>query len=287
MNAHGRVACLNATDGKEVWAVNALERFAGKHGPWGFGECLLVDGPRVVVTPGGKKAVMAALDRDTGKTLWTTPPIPEDGVSYASPILIELAGRRQIVSYSSKHVFGVDAAKGTLLWRLPWSTAHMMIGPMPVLDGDAVLASASSRAGGMTARIRLQPTAKGVEAKKLWAAPVDDLHGTSVLLNSRLYLSGHRTHKGWACLDTRTGKILYRSKDRVEGSVIYADGRLYCLSQDGFMSLIEPTDAGFRTRGRFRLVEKKSDVWAHPVVCGRRLYLRYHDTLYCYDIARK
>ena len=288
MNALGRVACLDPGTGKELWSANVLERFGGKYGTWGLAECLLVDSPRVIVTPGGKKALMAALDRNTGKTLWTTEPLPGGTAAYASPILFELAGRRQIVSYSSGRIFGVDAGSGKLLWHLPWSAGAGMIGPMPVLDGDCILASSSSIKGGRTARIRLRPTADGVEAKRVWTSPLDDLHGTSILLGGRLYGSGHVSHKTWACLDARTGKTLYKADGMVKGCVIYADGRLYCLSQNGIMRLIEPTPGGFAVRGQFRLVPKprRPDVWPHPVLHNRRLYLRYHDTLWCYDVGK-
>ncbi len=115
MNAHGRVACLEAGTGKEVWAVNILERFGGTEITWGIADCLLIDGPRVIVTPGGTKALMAALDKRTGETVWTTEPLrlgpsdapnqerlPEpagevDSTSYSSPLLFELEGRRTIV----------------------------------------------------------------------------------------------------------------------------------------------------------------------------------------------
>ncbi len=288
MDAFGRVACLDPTDGRELWAVDIATHFEGKLHVWGLAECLLVDGPRVIVTPVGSKALMAALDRETGDTVWTTAPIPDDKHAYASPILFERAGRRQIVSYSSGHQFGVDAETGQLLWKLPWGTGRAMIGPMPMLDGDAIITSASSIKGGITARIRLAAVAQDVTAERLWSAPVDDLHGTAVLLGGRIYSSGNRTHKGWACIDADTGNILYRSEGLARGCVIYADNRLYCLSQDGIMSLFEPGEDAFHSRGQFRLVPKprKPDVWSHPVIWNGRLYLRYHDTLRCFDVRR-
>ena len=74
LNAHGRLACLDAGSGQELWAVDVLERFGGRNITWAVSECLLVDGPRVIVTPGGTKALMAALDKRTGATIWTTDP---------------------------------------------------------------------------------------------------------------------------------------------------------------------------------------------------------------------
>ena len=94
MNAHGRVACLDAATGKELWAVNVLDRFQGKNITWAMSECLLVDGPRLIVTPGGEKALMAALDKQNGRTLWTTEPLGGDRVAHASPIFFRYAGRR-------------------------------------------------------------------------------------------------------------------------------------------------------------------------------------------------
>lgn len=78
MNAHGRVACLDAATGKEIWAVNALDRFQAKNINWAISESLLVDGPRLIVGPGGVKALMAALDKHSGHTLWTTKPLGGD-----------------------------------------------------------------------------------------------------------------------------------------------------------------------------------------------------------------
>ena len=69
MNAHGRVACLAADSGKVLWAVDVLDRFRGEEPTWAMSECLLVDGSRVIVTPGGDKALLAALDKDSGQTV--------------------------------------------------------------------------------------------------------------------------------------------------------------------------------------------------------------------------
>jgi len=84
--------------------------------------------------------------------------------------------------------------------------------------------------------------------------------------------------------DAATGTPV-RLAELPPGSLIYADKRFYCLTQQGTMTLQELTDKGFRTTGGFQLAEGK-DVWAHPVVCKGRLFLRYHDTLYCYDVRR-
>lgn len=301
LNAHGRVACLDASTGRELWAVDLFDRFGGLNITWALSENLLVDGGRVYVTPGGTRALMAALDAQTGETLWTTEPLrlgasdpprydrvaepagEADSASYASPILVEWAGRRLLLGCSLRHVFGVDAATGALLWTQPLRTRYSVIAMTPVLAGDALFVTApDTEDGGL---FQLRRDGDQVYARRLWSTRADTCHGGVVLVGDALYGSWYRRGKGWYCADARTGEIRYQTGELAMGSVLYADGRLYCLSQEGEMALLEPASSGFVFRGRFRLVpERVSDAWAHPVIHRRRLYLRYHETLHCFDL---
>lgn len=304
LNAHGRVACLNADTGRELWAVDVLERFDGKTLTWGLGENLLVDGPRVIVTAGGTKALMVALNKKTGAVVWASEPLrlgPSgqpaqerlkdpageiDNTSYASPILFEFSGRRHLVNCSLRHVFGVDADTGQLLWTRPFPTRYSVIAATPTLVGDAVFITAPDTEGGKL--FRLLPETSPARVETLWTTSLDTCYGCLVHVDGALYGSWYRRGKGWACLDAQTGKVRYQTKDLAMGPVLYADGRLYCLSQEGEMTLIKPTPQGFEFTGRFRLVpDRTSDAWTHPVILDRRLYLRYHETLFCYDIRAR
>jgi hypothetical protein len=104
-------------------------------------------------------------------------------------------------------------------------------------------------------------------------------------VNGKLFGAYYPGRKGWAALEAATGRVLYESRDLIKGAALFADGHLYALSEDGMMSLLEPTDGEFALRGRFRLARADNDAWAHPVIHHGRLYLRYHETLHCYDIA--
>jgi hypothetical protein len=89
-------------------------------------------------------------------------------------------------------------------------------------------------------------------------------------------------------VDAGSGAVVYSTRELAMGSVLYADGRLYCLGQNGEMALVHPTTDGFEFKGRFRLVsDRVSDAWTHPVIVDGRLYLRYHETLFCYDARRR
>lgn len=304
LNAHGRVACLDPITGRELWAVNLLERFGGKVPTWALGECLLVDGPRVIVTPGGDRALMAALDVRTGEIVWTTEPLrldlpstathervagkpgETDPAGYASPLLVQLGKRRLIVNSSLRHTFGVDADTGALLWTRPFLTRYQVIAATPVLVGDGLFVTAPDSEGGKLYRPREVDSA--VQLETAWTTPLDTCHGGAVVVGDALIGSWYRRHRGWACADAGTGSIRYETSELAMGSVTSADGRLYCLSQEGEMALMRPAADRFEFTGRFRLVtDHDKDVWAHPVILDGRLYLRYHERLFCYDIRAR
>jgi outer membrane protein assembly factor BamB len=117
---------------------------------------------------------------------------------------------------------------------------------------------------------------------------LDTLQGGVVHWQGKLFGSFYAVRKGWAALDAKTGEVLYDLPDAAKGSVLVADGRLYALCEDGWMLLLEPGEKSFEVRGRFRLVEARPrDAWAHPVIHAGRLYLRYHQTLFCYDVRAR
>ena len=243
-----------------------------------------MDGARVIVTPGGKKAAMAALDRKTGETVWTTEPIEKNDAGYASPILFELHGRRQIVNYSARQIFGVDAGTGKLLWKRPRPSEYIALCFTPVFCGDGVVVTTPGKNGGTRYRLG----AGEGQADAVWDNKFDSLQGGAVLVDGRVYGAGYEGFKGWGAFDLATGQTVASTRELAIGSVIYADGRLYCFSERGEMALIKPAAAGFEFTGRFTpLEELKKDAWAQPVICDGRLYLRYHETLYCYDLRAK
>jgi outer membrane protein assembly factor BamB len=287
MNAHGRAACLDQKTGRELWAVDTLERFEAKNITWAIANCLLVDGPRVIVTPGGRKAMMAALDKKTGETVWASEPIADDKTGYSSPILFEYAGRRHIVNFSGRHAFGADADTGRLLWTVPCKNQYDVNVSNPAYADGAVFIVAPD--GPDAALYRLRPEAGGEKVEQAWAADLDTLTGGVVVVDGCIYGAGYRKFKGWRCLDWQTGRTKWESRDVDSGSAIWADGRLYILAESGPMVLAKPTPAGLEVCGRFDFVPsaKKRDVWPHPVLLDGRLYLRYHDTLACYDVRAK
>jgi len=284
-NAYGRLACLNAEDGKEIWAVDTAEKYGASKIYFGMSEAPLIDGDGVIVTVGGKKALMVRLDKKTGDELWAAKPKAGETATYCSSILAELGGRRQIITCGSRHAFGVDAKNGKVIWAFPHQIAKGASASIPILCGDLLYVTNGSREKGLSYCLKID-TAAG-KAVKIWDSKFAISHGSSVGVNGKIFGGSARNIKGWARLDFASGKVDYVMKDLVVGSSTYADGLLYVLSQNGRMSLLKPTDKGFETAGGFDLAKKKKDAWAHPVILDKKLYLRYGSKLYCHDIAGK
>lgn len=301
LNAHGRLACFDAATGAEKWAVNLVERFGAKVIYWGLSENVLVDGSRVVVTPGGRRALMAALDVETGETVWASEPLvlgkselpaherlahpadEADAASYASPILVRLGSRRMVVNCSLRHVFGADADTGELLWSRPLPTRYSVIAITPVWTGEGVFVTAPDGPGGSLYRLRV--AGRRVEVQQGWQTDLDTCQGGVVHVNGTIYGAHYRQARRWVGLDARTGAVRFELTGLAKGAALWAEGRLYCLAEDGEVALLNPATNGFEFAGRFRLVpERVSDAWAHPVIAHGRLYLRYHETLFCFDV---
>ena len=291
MNANGRVTCLDVESGQELWAVNILERFDAKNITWALSECLLVDGRNLIVTPGGKKALMAALDKFDGRTVWATEPLGDDRASHSSPILFRYEGRRLITNCSSAHGFGVDADTGKLLWTVPLKNPHGVNTSTPVYGAGIVYYVTPYAEMGRA--YRLISDGSDITARHIWTSGLDTVTGGAVLVgsatgNDTLYSAGYRESKWWFGIDWQTGETKYELKDFTTGAAIYADGRLYCLDEKGYAGLLKPGPTSLEVVGRFALVTGNvNDAWAHPVLLDGRLYLRYHDTLFCYDVKRR
>lgn len=184
MNAHGRLACFEAENGKEKWAVEVLARFGGKNITWGISENVLVDERAVYVTAGGSEALVVAFDKRTGEMLWKSAPLHDaagdgavENASYVSPILVRFGERRLLLGCSLRHLYCVDAETGALQWTRRFPTTYSVISMMPELIDDGVFMTAPHGKGGRF--FHLQPGAT-IGAKDGWSTDLDTLQGCVV-----------------------------------------------------------------------------------------------------------
>jgi outer membrane protein assembly factor BamB len=285
----GDLVCLDAR-GQRVWHRNLVKEFGGVKGAWQYCESPLVDGDRVVVTPGGKDATLVALDKGTGKTLWKCPaPVRHTEAGYSSVVVAEAGGVRHYVQLINGGLVGVGT-DGRFLWkyeRLGPNTANI---PTPIVVGEHVFASAGYGKGG--ALLRLKADGKNVTAEEVYfRRELTNKHGGVVRVGDHLY--GDTDDDGRPfCAEFKTGKVLWKRKpDQGSGSgsasVTAADGRLYFYYEDGAVALVEASPAGYKEVGSFRVPKRSGPSWAHPVVSDGRLYVRAGDLLYCYDVRAK
>jgi len=285
-NADGDVVCLDAKTGKSVWSLNVLKKFAGRNIRWGLAESLLIDGKNVICTPGGLDAGLVALNKDTGRTVWTCKGT-RDKPGYCSPIVVEHKGLRQIVTMLARSIVGVHAGSGKRLWQEEHVTYADENITMPIFHDGCIFVATMGR----NARL-LRLTVRGQEASvaEVWRVrALDNQHGGALLLDGYLYGCGiTRRSTPWNCLEFKTGRRMYAERGNGRASPTWADGLIYAISHKRAMALIHATPKALRIVSRFDIPEGgKGPTWAHPVVCGGRLYLRHADFLYCYNVKAK
>jgi outer membrane protein assembly factor BamB len=321
----GELACLQAKDGKILWQRSLTRDLGGNPPAWAYRESPLVDGQKLIVTPGGPDAMMAALNNATGETIWKSK-MPAaaaaagaagspgggpgggqggprrggrggfgggGGAAYASPIAIDFAGQRQYVQLTAKALIGVAAADGKFLWRYDRAANGPGINcTTPLYHDGMVFASSAYGAGG--GLVKLTSAAGGaVNAEQVWFSQrLQNHHGGVILVGDALYgANGGNEGGALVCLDFKTGNVLWNQREErraPKGSIVFADGRLYYRTETGTILLIEPNPRQYVEKGRFEQPDRtRQPAWPHPVVANGKMYLRDQDTLLCYDVKAK
>lgn len=283
-SAYGVVSCFRIPDATKLWEVDMMKRFGGKLPTWHIAESLLIDGDRAVCTPGGPDAGVVALDKMTGETIWTSKGL-SDGASYCSAVIAEHGGRRLILTMTAKLVVGLDAETGEVLWTHKHETDYDIHAVAPVYHDGLVFYTGGYGSG--SGVLELSPDAKSVTPK--WKdRTLDCQHHGVVLLDGYIYGTGHNTSE-LVCLDMKTGKIMWRTREVTQGATVYADGMLYVYEgpRRGIVSLVKATPAGYQRTGSFKVTEGTDNHWAHPTIANGRLYIRHGNTLIACDIEAK
>ncbi len=276
---NGDVTCLDAATGRTLWNVNLSTDLGGGRPGWGYSESPLLHNDWIIVTPGGKQGTIAALDKTTGKVVWRSADVFE-GAQYSSPVLFTLGGVKQIVQFTNKTVFGIDATTGKFLWNYSRASNGTANCTTPVAFNDHVFASSAYGTGG--GLVKITPSEAGQKADEVYFEPkMANHHGGIVRVGDYMYGFGNG---GLICMNFLTGKIAWNERSVGKGSLTYADGMLYLLGENHQMALAEATPDAYREHGRFSLENFGRPSWAHPVVAGGRLYIRNQHRLTCYDI---
>ncbi|MAL85382.1 MAG: polyvinylalcohol dehydrogenase [Opitutae bacterium] len=282
LGGKGNLICVDF-GGKLIWQKSLVSDLGGKVPSWGYTESVLLDDGMVICTPGGKNGSLAALDANSGKTLWRTAEFT-DGAQYSSPISILHQGKKQYVQLVMKNLVGISPQNGNVLWKSEWPGKVAVI-PTPLYADGKVYISSGYGVGCKLVEIGSNQPQDIYENKVM-----KNHHGGVLKVGNFLY--GYSDGVGWACQDFNTGELIWNEKKALgKGAIAYADNRLYCQGEgDGKIVLIEASPKGWNPMGQFVIQPQtqkrnpKGRIWTHPVICNGKLFLRDQEYILCYDI---
>lgn len=277
LGGNGDLSAIDVKTGRIVWTMNVLEKFGGSNITWGISESPLVIGEKVLVNPGGPGASIVALNKKDGALIWKS---QSDRSGYSSAIPVKVGDTTQVVFFTHQRAVGLDLKDGKLLWEYGRAANDVANVATPVVRGNRVFISSDYGTGAGLLEIKADGKAEEIYFTK----DMRNHHSSSILIGDHLYgfSSGILT-----AMNFDTGKVAWKDRSVGKGSLVYADGNLYALSENGVVGLIEATPDGYREKGRFRITQNSLPTWTHPVVAGGRLYLRDQDTIYAYDVRAK
>ena len=280
LSGAGRLLCLDVKSGAIIWSEEVTKNFQGLDPRVGYAESLLIDANKVICTPGGPDACLVALDKMTGMTVWTTRGF-SDQAAYCSPILVERNALRLIVTVTARHLAAINVEDGALVWSAPFDTEAVdpnhSVSPV-YEDGRIYITSGHGKGGSMFA---LAEDGKSVSPG--WTdETLNCLHGGLVTVAGHVY--GTANNGRWVCLDLSNGAVKYEERGVGMGSVIFAEGMLYCYGEKGTLGLVKADPAGYELISSFKVPADKGPYWAHPVISDGRLYVRHANTIMAFDI---
>jgi outer membrane protein assembly factor BamB len=278
----GELTCFERKTGAKVWQKNIVKEFGSGVPGWGICESVLIDGDRLICTPGAKNATLVALNKLNGEVIWKAEVPENDHTGYASVIAIEVGGVRQYVQLTGKGTIGIRALDGKFMWRDDSAANGTANCCAPVFaDGMVFTASGYGKGGSM---VQLATEGDTTHAKFAWHS--NDMkvhHGGLVLVDGYVY--GSNDPGILTCIELKTGVVKWKDRSVGKGSVTWADGKLILRSEGGPVALVAATPDEYKELGRFNQPDRsKSPAWSYPVVAGGKLFLRDQDSLLVYDL---
>lgn len=272
----GNFLSLAGDDGARNWEVDIKEAFESPQATYGFASSALIEGDVVVLDIGAEDGKgFAGLDRRSGEILWTGGPI-QRGPGYSSPLLVELAGQRQVVMLAGARLRSIDIS-GEESWSVEWPRGESHA--MPVfIPPNRIFASGAGDIGAAVFEVSREGDEYSVE--EIWKSRVMKNHfSSSVYHDGYIYGFDNATFK---CIEAATGEQMWARRGFGKGSLIFADGDLIVLSDRGRLALVEATPRDYVEKGSVQAMTGKC--WTAPVLSGGRLYLRNHEVMVSYDL---
>ena len=280
LGAGGHLSRLDIRNGSLHWQVDLVKDLGGRMmSRWGYSESVLVDGERVICTPGGDEGTVACLDRRTGDVLWRSRDLT-DPAAYSSILEVRLHDTDQYIVYTGESLAGIEPSTGEVLWKVPRRGRTAVI-PTPLVRDNLVYVTSGYRIG--CNLFEIGKDGDGFTVTEKYAnTDLENHHGGAILVGDHVYATSGVMLK---CMNLLDGKVLWEERSVGKGALSYADGHLYLRSERGPVALIEANPSKYEEKGRFDQPRRsRRSSWPHPVISGGRLYLRDMDRLFCYRI---
>jgi len=270
----GVLSCYDTTKGKLLWRKDFGQKFGAKAPLFGTAMSPVVDRGLVIVHAGGNdQGGMVALDAATGAEKWTW---TEDGPGYASPIIVEIAGKRQIVTQSQKNIVGIWADNGALLWKIPFETEYVQNIVTPVQYKDLLIFSGINK--GVFA-VRVGWKDKWV-TETVWQNKEVSMYMNSPVLSGNLLFGMSHKNKGqFFCLDAATGKVLWTGDPRQgeNAAMLIAGTTIFSLTNDAELIITDTASKGAKVVKQYKVAD--SPTWAHPAIAGKKILIKDENSL--------
>jgi outer membrane protein assembly factor BamB len=291
VSGQGDLACVDK-NGKIIWTVNYFQKYEAPVPRFGISLSPLVVDNKVIATPGGSKAAMVAFNTENGNVVWETAPLNEN-TNYINPLLIEIGGKKIIVTHTDSYIIGVNSADGKLLWKFNFGSVNPdqrggknYINTPIYRDGFLFAANGYKQ---VSAKIKINTD--GSDPTLVWKnADITPHVGGMVLIGNYIYGSTHDTNsKGrWLCVDWTTGETKWIYDWFNKGAIISAEGLLYIIEEKtGHVGLVKPGSEKFDLVSSFQFTKGDGPYWAHPVIDKGRLFVRHGDYMAVYSIKAK
>lgn len=286
----GRLVCINKEDGKEIWAVEVDKDFEGEYHIWGNSETPLLSNDLVICSPGGKKTSIVAFNKRTGDLAWQTESLSGPR-AYASATTYEFNGHRMILAVIGTHLMALNPENGEILWNYKyfdqkkWKKQTGLIwANTPVFEGNRIFLTKGYDYHAVM--LEMDSLATGVEEVFI-DHTLDNHHHGVVFHDGHLYGSNwYNNKKGrWVCMDWESGEIKYVAPWDTKGTMVMADGLLYCYNERGNVGIAKPDPDGFEVISQFKVKKGAGPHWAHPFISDGKLLIRHGDYLGVYNIA--
>jgi len=286
----GEIVCLNKSNGRIIWKVDAHTKYKGEFHRWGVAESPLVIADKVLYTAGGELTSVIAFDKMTGEEAWKTESVGGTR-AYVSPVIYEYGDVRHILASTSHYVMAIIPETGEVSWKYKFVGDGEEFNRRGTITTNSAITSKNEifiSRGYDQYGVMLTVSEDGKSVSEKWRTEVlDTHHGHYVHIGEFIYGSNwiSNSQGNWACIRWDTGEPMYEEKWKTKGPIAYADGRLYCWEErTGNFALVNATPEKFDVVSSFKVEYGNGPHWAHPYIADGKLLLRHGGVLMVFDI---